>query len=241
MNIRHRQSLAALAAAACLAALGAVTAPATAGPATVTFSAQNTGALLADPGSAPLSASSIVRLGYFSLTVQQITDGMQDMNLLDANFHELAHAKITYFGGSTVLNSSGVEVSRSDGVSFPGAEGLFAHDVSLDATALGLLSTRPFLWALNAATPASSTEHAIFSDASWALPAFGSFVMDIGDLSTLDASDVYLALRGPLDPEKGAPNLLTPVPEPSSALMLAALGLTATIARRSRKTAQPIS
>ncbi len=219
---------------ACTAGLWLTASASQAGPFTVTFSAQNNGSPLGLSNGTDLPTGSLVRFGYFTIPLNDVLAKFDQISLLNGCFVELAYTQIGMFGGSTSLNNDFSVASRSDGLSTPGAVGVFAHNVTFDAQAMNLIGTTNFwIWAFNTDSINTATEHGMFSADSWTTSSFGTAVFDVGDTSPSDPTDIYQATKGPEQSslELGTLNKLIPVPEPTSGL-LASFGLLFLVSRR---------
>lgn len=208
------------------AAIGiAASSSAMAAPATVTYSAQSSGSALAGPNGLPLADGSLVKFGYFDAGVD-FNSMLQDLTLLNTHFVELGHTYVNFYGGLTQLDGAGALISQTYGAS-PGAvgQGGFAASVSLDAAALGLISTQLYMWAFDAPTDSAATVFGIFSNDAWKLPAIGGATFELGSANPSDPNDYYFAARGPETSATlgGLVNrlIVTPVPEPSVGLVIA--------------------
>lgn len=209
-----------------------------AGPVTLTFGSQLTGAALGQANGTELPAESLIRFGYFTIPLEQVAAGLNDLSLLNSNFIQLAATRIGYFGGSTVLDDTGsvvsVEETNSPYEAYPG---LFGHTLSYDPEALGLMAMRYYLWVVDAPELSGATQHGLFSDADWVSPSFSTETYDVSTVSPVDPMDLFAADRGPelsSVQDMGPLNKLrlldlTPVPEPQLPLLLltaaTALGL----------------
>ena len=205
-----------------------------AGNSTITYSAQDTGAALGFGGS-ELAVGSLVRFGYFDASVD-VAANWQNISLLNTKFTELAHTNVGYFNGATTLdNTTGSVVSADNGQNF-NVPGAFAASVTLDASSLGLTTTRLYIWAYNTSTADVATATGIFSDSLWTIGSKFSATFDIGAVRPTDLGDVYLAQLGPETSAAlgGSLNQLQAIPEPSSLVFsLLSLG-TLTLTRRRR-------
>jgi hypothetical protein len=189
-----------------------------AGSSTIVFSAQDVGSGVGGVDGTDLAVGTLVRFGYFDAAVD-VAANWQDISLLNTHFTELAHTFTGYFNGNTTLDNTGAVLSTNNGdnLNYPGA---FGASVSLDANALGIASTRMYIWAFDSSSTGTASAHAIFSDSAWAIGSRFTGTFDIGVVRSSDPGDVYLALLGPETSGtlSGPVNKLQSVPEPSSFL-----------------------
>lgn len=205
---------------------------------TATYGAQGTGSPLADPNGAYLNIGALVRLGFFDNSVDFSTMNTS-LTTLDTHFTELAHIQVGFFDGSTIYNSSGAFVSRSDGVN-SGQRGYFGGTVQLNPLVNGVDNSRLYIWAFDTDSLNTATAQAILSDDAWRLGTFGPVIFDLNTVDPLDKNDFYYALKrtetsvplGPdADPVIVNKLIALPVPEPSLATS-SLLGLMALVKRR---------
>ena len=239
MNVSH--SIHPLLALAVLAGIAAT--PVAAQPVTITFAAQQYGSALGKADGGELPAESLIRFGYFSMPFEEVVAGVGNPTLLESSFIQLAATRVGYFGGSTVLDESGAVVSQQEASSpYDEAPGLFGHTLTYDPVAMGLMTTRYFLWVIDSEDGGDANEYALFSDADWTAPTLGEATYDVSTVDPAEASDVYAADRGPeisSVPGFGPLNKLRPIqgipaPEPHlPALLLLAAGALGWRRRRS--------
>jgi hypothetical protein len=218
-----------------MALLGIVGRPAGAQPVTLTFGAQQYGSGIGTVEGGDLPTESLVRFGYFSLSVEQVVAGLGAPALLEQSFIELASTRIGYFGGETILDGTGAVISHTLPPSpYEDAPGLFGHTLSYDPEAMGLMATRYFLWVVDTQDAEDASYFGLFSDNAWVSPGFGEATYDVSTTDPDDPDDVYHADRGPelsSVPGFGPLNKLRaiegiPAPEPGlPALLLTAAGL----------------
>lgn len=169
-----------------------------AGPVTLTWSAQEAGSALCLANGSPLAVGQTIRLGYFDLSSDEVRNQFTEPSLLASHFTLLAEAIIGSFETQTFV---GYPALSTAGLSFPEATGCFAASVVLTPAVdvSGLQGQRCYVWAMNGSTVETSTEHGIFSDASWALDlnGFGAMQWDLSQVSAFDPGDVLLGHRGP--------------------------------------------
>lgn len=179
--------------------LGAALAlPVMAGPVTLTWSAQEPGSALCQANGIPLNSNSIVRLGYFDISPEQIRELFAEPIQLDAHFTTLASSTITAFGG---VEHHGLPLLTTPGTIHPEASGCFAANLVLSPVPGSSLpdGQRCYIWVMNNALVASATEHAILSDHTWILDSsgFGPQAWDLSQATSGDSSDLVLGHRGP--------------------------------------------
>ncbi len=205
----------------------------TAGTATITYSAQETGSALGGIDGTELPIGSLVRFGYFDPVVD-IAASWGNISLLDSSFTELGRTLTGHFNGNTTWDETGMVTSSDIGQNF-GVPGAFAASVTLDAAALGNTTTRMYIWAFDSSTVAAATAHAVFSDAAWTIGAKFTATFEVSAVNPSDPTDIYLAQLGPETSPNvtGLLNKLIAVPEPS-ALLFSLLGLGSLVFSRRR-------
>ena len=174
------------------AASFAVSTPALAGPHTITWSAQNPGAGLGSTAGAGLAPGTLVRLGYFTISPQEVATAFDNAVYLDSQFVEVARESVGNFGG--VLYGNQIETSPSD-FDVPGA---FAQTITLDSDSVPA-GSQFFIWASDSLQPNETTAQALFSAAEWQLSSEQVTAMQWGieSVDPANAGDVYLADLGP--------------------------------------------
>ncbi len=202
---------------------------------TVTYSAQEPGGGLGLPSAEEVSVGALIRFGYFDASVD-FSNMWSDVSLLNTHFTELATSLVGDFGGVTIIDNAGVSSEGTPGTP-SGSAGVFAASVSLDASVLGLASTRMYIWAFDTSTTGAATAQGIFSGSEWIIGSSPTLTFDISGVSPTGPGDVYLATQGPetAPNAKGMINKLIPiatVPEPSSLLCLSLAALCITRRRR---------
>lgn len=161
-------------------------------PHTVTWSAQNPGAGLGDQAGVELAPGTVVRLGYFAITPEQVAAAFDDVAYLDTQFVEAGREVIGNFGGIYIGNqvekmSSGFEV-----------RGAFAQTLTLDAESIPE-GSRFYVWVADTQDPRRVRAQALFSDMDWQVASEQVTPLQWGieSVHPADAEDVYLAVFGP--------------------------------------------
>ncbi|MDA0813485.1 MAG: hypothetical protein O3C21_13985 [Verrucomicrobia bacterium] len=154
MKLRHILVSAALSVAAMKTAVGS--------PHTITWSAQNAGAAIGDPGGSDLVPGSLVRLGYFTISPEQVAASFNDVETLNSQFNEVSRERIGNFGG--VVYGQLVETTGSGF----GVAGAFAQTITLDSGSVPA-GMRFYIWVSDGDSPETATSQGIFSSASWQL------------------------------------------------------------------------
>jgi hypothetical protein len=171
---------------------------------------------------ADVAVGSLVRLGTFNLTDDEITQNAQNVPFLESHF--------TQFGSTTIGNGGQ-------------PAGHFTATTSNESvTAVTLAGSQIYVWAFSSGTVANSTEHGIFyipkaTDADWQFPEQvplpGSTQIGLDDLTDAATSTTLRngakTLIGTFGPgtsaSTGKPNFtLQAVPEPGSGVILALSG-----------------
>ena len=169
-----------------------------AGPVTLTWSAQEAGSALCQNTGTPLALGSKVRLGYFDLEPEQIRPLFTNPAALDAHFTELASATIGNFESQTFVGSPELNVA---GTTYSQAAGCFAASVVFtpSVNAATVDGKRCYVWAMNAGSLPTATQHGIFSSHLWVLNSqgFGNTNWDLSQVSATDPTDLLLGGRGP--------------------------------------------
>lgn len=172
--------------------------PVVAGPVTLTWGAQERGSALCQTNGIPLDSTSVVRLGYFDISPEQIQQLFAEPVELDTHFTTLASSTITAFGG---VDHSGLPLLSTPGTFHPEAGGCFAASLILSPLANSSLSDgqRCYIWVMNNASVADATEHGVISDHTWVLNlgGFGPLSWDLSEATSGDPSDLVLGHRGP--------------------------------------------
>ena len=185
----------------------------------------DTGRVLADASGAPLNTPNIIRVGYFDdPAANAAVLSSSNFSAIDALFKPVGEG-LTNGGTATTITAS---------------NGLFAFNIANILQSYLPVGKLMFLWAFNAATPATATQWALFTNddtsgggSPWLSPLEDAGIPGSGDMTLSvqvdrvnDASDV---IKGSLS---GNQLRLAPIPEPSLlALLLTALPL---LARRRR-------
>ena len=185
----------------------------------------DTGRVLADASGAPLNTPNIIRVGYFDdPAANAAVLSSSNFSAIDALFKPVGEG-LTNGGTATTITAT---------------NGLFAFSVATILQSYLPVGKLMFLWAFNAATPATATQWALFTNddtsgggSPWLSPLEDAGIPGSGDMTLSmqvdrvnDASDV---IKGSLS---GNQLRLAPIPEPSLlALLLTALPL---LARRRR-------
>ena len=185
----------------------------------------DTGRVLADASGAPLTTPNIIRVGYFDdPAANAAVLSSSNFSAIDALFKPVGEG-LTNGGTATTITAT---------------NGLFAFSVANILQSYLPVGKLMFLWAFNAATPATATQWALFTNddtsgggSPWLSPLEDAGIPGSGDMTLSmqvdrvnDASDV---IKGSLS---GNQLRLAPIPEPSLlALLLTALPL---LARRRR-------
>jgi hypothetical protein len=171
---------------------------AAAGTSTLFWSAQDTGSGLCLVNGTPLPVGTSVRLGYFDLAAPDLEPLFTEPTVLNTHFTVLASATIGSFESQTYVGSAAL---NAPGTVDPAAVGAFAASIIFTPAAnqVALDGKRCYVWAMNGTTVASSTQHGIFSHATWILNSnyFGAVQWDLGQVSAADPRDVILGHRGP--------------------------------------------
>lgn len=164
-----------------------------------------------------LASGSLVRVGWFNLADPTILSTLQsssDYAALDALFIPLADG----FAGAGVVNQSGNSGSELEINNLFGSGRIFGQITGISATYLPTNADLS-LWVFNSAQAATATEWGIFSAWDPAVTNNGwEFPADLG-AQTLSSFEVTTVVRGSLDATSSLLEL-SPVPEPSSLLLL---------------------
>lgn len=179
--------------------LGWTLQPATmAAPMTLTWSAQQAGSALSRANGTPLDVGSTVRLGYFDLTPAEVSKLFSEPANLEEHFTTLAKTSIGTFGAKAFVGAPELD---ENGISVAAAPGCFAASATLTPSleTLNAAGQRCYIWVMDRASVADSTEHGIFSNHAWLFPSagFGGTVWDLSQVSLGDAGDIILGHRGP--------------------------------------------
>ena len=185
----------------------------------------DTGRVLADASGAPLTTPNVIRVGYFNdPTADAAVLSSSNFSAIDALFKPVGEG-LTNGGTATTITAT---------------NGLFAFNIANIQQSYLPAGKLMFLWAFNAATPATATQWALFTNndtsgggSPWLSPLEDTGIPGSGDMTLSvqvdrvdDASDV---VKGSLS---GNQLRLAPIPEPSLlALLLTAVPL---LARRRR-------
>ena len=159
---------------------------------TITWASQNNSSALGTADGKELPSGSLVRLGIFGVSGEELVANASNAAYLEANFIELSRELIGRFGGELVVDGHGGTEPTNYNV-----DGVFAQKVSFDSAELA--GQRLSIWAFNADASHLSTEHAIFSQPDWIVPERATDILQIGleSLDPLNHKTVYLAERGP--------------------------------------------
>lgn len=161
-------------------------------PHTVTWSAQNPGAALGDPQGDELAPGSVVRLGYFGISPEEVVATFNDIDYLDSQFTEVGREQIGNFGG--IVYGQNVETvgSKFD------VAGAFAQTITLESEDIPS-GARFYIWVSNAGESLEATAQGIFSSADWVLSSEQVAALQWGIENVDQSSDanVYLADSGP--------------------------------------------
>jgi hypothetical protein len=197
---------------------------------TVTFSGQNKGGGLGTVDGLDLPGGSLLRLGYFDIDNTNVLKNQNDIGLLDAAFTIIAETMVDLFGGETILDEDGNEISNDPGESF-GSNGAFGHSVTYDPVPNKQDGKKLVLWAFNAEAIGKASAHGIFSDDDWVTPSSLTLNFDLSSVDPFDPDGLYIGTEGPeTSGSVGGPlNKLVAiesliVPEPSSVLLILASG-----------------
>ncbi|MEZ5327820.1 MAG: hypothetical protein R3F19_22470 [Verrucomicrobiales bacterium] len=184
MKLTHILVAATLSVAAMKTAMGS--------PQTITWSAQNAGAALGSSGGNDLAPGALVRLGYFTVSPEEIAAAFNDVEVLDSQFIEVSREEVGNFGG--VVYGQQVETTGSEF----GVAGAFAQTITLDSDDVPA-GARFYIWVSNEAEAETATAQAIFSSASWQLQnaQVAALQWGIENVDPSDGADVYLAEQGP--------------------------------------------
>ena len=184
MKLTHILVTAALSVAAAKTAVGS--------PHTITWSAQNAGAALGSAGGSDLAPGSLVRLGYFRVSPEEVAVAFNDVETLNSQFSEVSREQIGNFGG--VVYGQLVETTGSGF----GVAGAFAQTITLDSESAPA-GTRFYIWVSDGNSPETTTAQGIFSSASWQLKSeqVAALQWGIENVNPAVGTDVYLADLGP--------------------------------------------
>ncbi len=158
----------------------------------LTWGSQNPGAAIGQADGTDLPSGAIVRLGFFSLTDDQISEAFNDLEYLEIHFQEITRERIGNFAGTSIQSTS--TTTSPNQLEFDGA---FAQDLSMENA--GIEGKRLYVWAIDTDIPSEATQHGIVSSPAWSIPVSPLDILQIAleDIEPGKQEHLYLAEQGP--------------------------------------------